>query len=159
MKSAKHWALIGLMGVLLAGCGPSITVENKTSFDIKVLVANNGRREVLSPSPGNSSSMDATEGTYIVTAVRSEEWLNYAKATRQYLNSQLANMDSLSGAQLLEVIQRLKDISRKMAEYENAKSGAFCSGSVTEERSAVATVSLGAGGALIAACRLTNPSR
>lgn len=153
MNFTRQRLFVAILVLALAGCGPSITVENKTSFDVKVFVANNGHREVLSPSPGNSSSMDATEGVYIVAAVRSEEWLNYAKATRQYLNGQLANMDSLTGAQLFEVVQRLKDIAKKMAEYENAKAGASCTGMVTEDTSAGATVSLGTGGALVVACK------
>lgn len=153
MNFTRKRVFVAIMTLALAGCGPSITVENKTSFDVKVFVANNGHHEVLSPSPGNSSTMDATEGSYIVAAVRSEEWLNDAKATRQYLNGQLANMDSLSGAQLFEVVQRLKDIAKKMAEYENTKSGASCAGRVTEDASGLATVSVGAGGVLIAACK------
>ncbi len=153
MNFTRKRVFVAIMTLALAGCGPSITVENKTSFDVKVFVANNGHHEVLSPSPGNSSTMDATEGSYIVAAVRSEEWLNDAKATRQYLNGQLANMDSLSGAQLFEVVQRLKDIAKKMAEYESVKTGASCSGRIAEDANGAATISLGPGGALVAACK------
>lgn len=153
MNFIRQRVLVAIMALALAGCGPSITVENKTSFDVRVFVSNNGHHEVLSPSPGNSSTMDATEGSYIVAAVRSEEWLNYAKATRQYLNGQLSNMDSLTGAQLFEVVQRLKDIAKKMAEYENVKTGASCTGRIAEDANGAATISLGPGGALVAACK------
>lgn len=153
MNFARQRVLVAIMALALAGCGPSITVENKTSFDVHAMVINNGRSECLSPSPGNSSTTDAAEGMYTVVAVRSSEWITWAKATRQYLNDQLARMDSLTGAQLFEVVQRLKDIAKKMAEYENVKSGASCSGRITEDTNGAATISLGPGGALVVACK------
>lgn len=153
MIFAKRLAALAVVSLALAGCGPSITVENRTAFDVKVFVSNVGHSEVLSPSPGNSSTMDATEGSYIAAAVRSEEWLNYAKATRQYLNDRLANSDSLTGPQLLDVIQRLKDIAKKMAEYQNVTTGASCVGRVTQDADGAATISLGAGGALVVTCK------
>ena len=153
MRVMMRLPAAGLICLALASCGPSITVENKTSFDVHAMVINGGHSEILSPSPGNSSTMDATEGPYTVVAVRSEEWITWARATRQYLNGQLAKMDTLTGAQLADVVQRLKDIAKKMAEYENVKSGASCSGRITEEADGAATISLGPGGALVTVCK------
>ncbi|MBI5303989.1 MAG: hypothetical protein HY868_17775 [Chloroflexi bacterium] len=142
------------LAMLIAGCGPSITVNNKTRIPVRVIVNAAGRSEVLSPSPGESSTADVEPGAYRVTVIRDEEWIAYAKLTRQYLNDQLANSDKLTGPQLLEVIRRLKDIAMQMQQFEQAAgAGASCRGSVREDGGGVAEISLMAEGKLVVACK------
>lgn len=138
----------------LAGCGPTVTVQNDTNFPVRVIVAAGDGSESLSPSPGESSSAEVEEGGYGVVVVPDEDWINYAKATRQYLNDQLANSDRLSGPQLLSVVQRLKDIAKKMSDYQNAGSGEVsCTGKVSQDSDGLATISLGANGKLKVVCK------
>jgi hypothetical protein len=142
-----------LAGGVLAGCAPMVTVMNKTSFDVRVFISWSGGSEVLSPSPGESSYAEVSEGHFVAAAVPAEDWINYAKATRQYLNDQLANSDNLTGPQLLEVIQRLKDIAARIQQYESTTGkGAACSGSVTQESNGMVVVSTAADGRLAVAC-------
>jgi hypothetical protein len=146
-----------LVGGVLAGCIPTVTVTNNTGFDVRVMVFWSGGREVLSPSPGESSYAEVTEGTYTVAAVPASDWIDYAKAKRQYLNDQLANMDNLSGAQLAEVVRQLKDIAARMKQYETAAGkGASCSGSITQEANGIVTVSAAADGTLAVTCGSTG---
>ena len=136
------------------GCGPTITVQNNTKFPVRAVVSSGGKSEMLSPSPGESSSADASEGPYGVYVVPDEDWINYAKQVRQYLNDQLANSDKLTGPQLLNVIQRLKEIAMRMAQYERAGgSGNGCSGSVAEDKDGLVTITTKADGGLVVACK------
>ena len=48
------------------------------------------------------------------------EWIEYARTTRKFLNDQLANADSLTGPQLLEVIRRLKNIAARIDQFQRA---------------------------------------
>jgi len=147
-------ALIGLT-LGLVGCAPSVVVENKTGFAVRVVVTSANGSEVVSPSPGESSSAEVAEGTYRVTVIPDAEWLDHAKATRKFLNDQLANSGNLTGAQLLDVIQRLKDIAARMQQFEStAGGGASCSGAVSSDGGGgVATITTAANGALVVACR------
>lgn len=134
--------------------GPTVTVENGTKFPVRVVVSAGGSSSVLSPSPGESSSADASEGPYRAYAIPDEDWINYAKDTRKYLNDQLANSDNLTGPQLLNVVQRLKDIASKMAQYDAAGGGGVgCSGTVSADHDGLVQVSVGADGKLTAACK------
>lgn len=145
------WAALALF---LAGCGPTLTIVNSTSFPVRAVVRSAGRSEVLSPSPGESSTAEMKEGKYTVTVIPDREWLDYAKITRTILNEQLANADKLTGPQLLEVIRRLKDIATRMQQFETAAgSSQSCSGSLQSDSIAVATVSLDANGQLAVFCR------
>ena len=138
----------------LAGCGPAIVVQNNTKFPVRVVVATGGKSEMLSPSPGESSAAEASEGAYGVYVIPDEEWIAYAKLTRQYLNDQLANSDKLTGPQLLNVIQRLKDIAERMHQYERAAgSGNGCSGRVTSDGGGAVTISTRADGGIVVSCR------
>lgn len=148
-----------LVGGVLAGCIPTVTVTNQTGFDVRVLVFWSGGREVLSPSPGESSYAEVTEGTFTAVAVPASDWIDYAKAKRQYLNDQLANMDNLTGAQLAEVVRQLKDIAARMKQYEDtAGKGASCSGSITQEANGIVTISAAADGTLVVACGSSSSS-
>ncbi|CAG0955101.1 hypothetical protein ANRL3_00501 [Anaerolineae bacterium] len=147
--------VIGLSFAALAtGCAPTVVVENKTTIPVRAIVVASGQSNTVSPSPGESSSVEAPEGSYRVTVIPDAEWIEYAKLTRKYLNDQLANSDRLTGAQLLEVIRRLKDVAARMQQFEGAAgSGASCSGRISEDKSAVAVISVAANGKLTVVCR------
>lgn len=140
-------------GVTSCG-GPTITVENNAKFPVRVVVSSGGQSQVLSPSPGESSAADASEGPYRAYAVPDADWISYAKSTRKFLNDQLANSDQLTGPQLLNVVQRLKDIAAQMAQYDKAEGGGTgCSGTVSSEHDGLVQVSVGADGSLAVACK------
>ena len=154
MNRGKLIALLIFVTLLMAGCGPSIVVQNKTTFPVRVIVSASGKSEVLSPSPGESSAAAVSEGAYRVTVIPDAEWIEYAKISRKLLNDQLANSDKLSGPQLLEVIRQLKDIAARMQQYESAAgAGASCSGRIAEDSGGVVTVSTAADGKLSVSCR------
>lgn len=157
MKQSSSLLLLVLLALLVVGCAPSITVENKTGFGVTAIVTSGGQRSVLSPSPGESSATDAAEGVYTVAVVPSTEWIEYAKLTRKFLNDQLANHDKLSGPQLLDIIKRLKDIAAKMYEFENATqglAGTSCSGKLTQDAdSGLAEINLTPDGKMVVSCK------
>jgi hypothetical protein len=142
-----------LVAVILAGCAPVLTVENNTKFEVTVFISGPEGPEVLSPSPGESSSAEIPLGNYSVTVVPAQQWIDYAKATRQYLNSQLANAQNLTGPQLSNIVQRLKDISAKIQQYEaTGGTGGSCAGKLTQDSNAVVMVSAAADGSLVVSC-------
>ena len=49
MNRHRYFLILIVSAILLVGCGPSIVVENKTSFSVRVIVEVNGKREVVSP--------------------------------------------------------------------------------------------------------------
>ncbi len=154
MNRKKLFLILIVTAILLASCGPSIVVENKTSFPVRVIVKASGHSSMLSPSPGESSSVEASEGAYRATVIPDAEWIEYAKLTRKVLNDQLANSDKLTGAQLLEVIRRLKDIAQRMQQYEQAAgSAASCGGSLTQDSTGLVVVSTADTGVLVISCR------
>ena len=57
MNRHKQFLILIVTAILLASCGPSIVVENKTSFSVRVVVRDGGNSEVVSPSPGESSTV------------------------------------------------------------------------------------------------------
>ena len=155
MNRHKYFIFLIVAAVLLASCGPSVVVENRTSLPVRVIVYV-GRQggSVVSPSPGESSALAATEGVYRATVIRDAEWIEYAKLTRKDLNEQLANSDKLTGAQLLDVIRRLKDIAQRMQQYEQAAgSAASCGGKLTEDSTGLVVVSTGSDGKLVIICK------
>lgn len=140
---------------VLAACGPTVTVQNQTQIGVRAIVRSGAKTQVLSPTPGESSSAEVEQGAYRVTVMGDQEWVAYAKDVRQYLNDQLKDSEKLSGPQLLEVIRRLKEVAAKMQEFEKAaSSSAACSGTIgNDSGGALAEISIGAGGALAVACR------
>ena len=152
-----RWAVLGLFALMLAACGPAVVVENNTRFPVRVVVTSGGHSDVVSPSPGESSAVDASIGSFSASAVPDAEWIDYAKTTRSYLNEQLANAANLTGPQLLDVIQRLKDIAGKIQSFESAaSSAAHCDGSISESGDGAAgqiVVSTGADGKLALTCK------
>jgi len=151
-RGAVAIALIAAAG-LLAGCAPSIVVQNKTGFGVRAVITNGGHSQVLSPSPGESSAADAEEGAYRVTVVPDREWVEWATATRRYLNDRLANSSQLTGPQLLDVVQRLKDIAAKMQQYQAAGAGASCGGVLGAEQDGLAIITTSADGGLVVTCK------
>jgi hypothetical protein len=118
MPMKKFLPLAGLAAIL-AGCNPTITVANHTSFDVRIIVKYPGGDEALAPSAGNQSSVEVNDGAYSITAFPDEEWIAWAKTTRKVLNDRLADPEHLTGPQLLDVVQRLKDVASKMQDYES----------------------------------------
>jgi len=154
MNRQKILFVLIIAAVLLVSCGPSIVVENKTTIPVRVIVRAGGRSEVVSPSPGESSSVEASEGAYRVTVILDAEWIEYAKLTRKVLNDQLADSDKLTGPQLLEVIRRLKDIAQRMQQFEQAAgSAASCGGTLTQDSTGLVVVSTADTGKLVVSCR------
>lgn len=155
MNHKKLFPVLIVAAIFLASCGPILTVENRTRFPVRVIVSGGGKIEVVSPSPGESSSVEMREGTYKATVIPDAEWIEYAKLTRKFLNDQLANSDKLTGPQLLDVIRRLKEVAVKMQQYEQAAgSSASCGGRLTENNSAgLVMVSISDSGALTISCR------
>jgi hypothetical protein len=147
-------AMLMLAALLFSACGPTVTVSNRTPFVVRASVNAGGSSQMLSPSPNESSSAEVDQGPYRVTVVPDKDWVEYAKATRAYLNERIANSDNLTGPQLLETIQRLKDIASAMQKFEKAAGPASgCGGTVSNDASASVTVSLSDKGELVAACR------
>jgi hypothetical protein len=157
MNRLRSLALLGLIiaAGLIAGCAPTITVQNNTSFPVRAIVSAGKIRTVLSPSPGEHSTAEVGEGPYTVTVIPDAEWIEYAKLTRKVLNDQLANADKLTGPQLLDVIRRLKEIATRMQEFERAVgSRASCGGKISSDGGAAfVTISTSSSGALVATCR------
>ncbi len=144
-----------MAAAMIVGCAPMVTIVNNTKFPVRAIVSSGGRTEVLSPSPGESSSVEVAEGSYQVSVIPDAEWIEYAKLTRKVLNDQLANADKLTGPQLLDVIRRLKDIAARMQDYERAAdSVARCGGKISSDGGdALVTISASPSGALVATCR------
>jgi len=149
-----RWRVAGIAAALaIAGCAPVLTVENTSTIPVRVVISAGGGRQVLSPSPGESSSAEIGEGAYAAYAIPDAEWIEYARLTRRYLNDQLANADSLTGPQLLDVIRRLKDIAARMQAYEGAAdSTGACNGTVSAEKDGLIRVAVGADGKLRLTC-------
>jgi hypothetical protein len=153
MKRPKLLVACLLFGVLLAACGPSITVTNNTKFPIRAVVTTSSGSDVVSPTPGNSSAVDADVGNYTVTAIPDADWVAYAQSVRQFLNDQLAHSDSLTGPQLLQVVQRLKDIAKQMQQFQAAAGkGSSCTGAITENGGGTVNVGQAADGSLVVSC-------
>lgn len=154
MKRMK-WIAVILAAALLAACAPTVTVTNETSFPVRVIVMSKGIRNVLSPSPGESSIAVVSNGSYRVTVIPDEEWIEYAKLTRKILNEQLAHADQLTGPQMLDVIRRLKEIAIAMQQFEQAAGkSASCGGVLSDENPDTLVIVLqDLTGALAVTCR------
>jgi hypothetical protein len=143
-----------VVAAVVAGCGPAAVVENRTGFAVRAIVTtNDGGFEVLSPSPGESSIADVSEFAYRVSVTPDQDWINHAKLTRQYLNDRLANAANLSGPQLLEVIQRLKDIAAQMKQFKSAGgTSPGCTATISSGGNGNAVISTDPNGGLVVAC-------
>lgn len=155
LRRAKAFAAVVAAVVFMTGCGPTITVQNGTRYQVRAVVSNGGKQEVFSPSPGESSSVDAEQGSYSVYSVPDIEWIQYTKATRKFLDDQLAHPEKLTGPQLLNVVARLKNIAATLAEFERTEVslGAACGGTVSQDASVVAVISVATDGTYVANCK------
>jgi hypothetical protein len=153
MPRSKVLYAILILALLLAACGPTVSLQNTTGFAVRAVITTVNGSSVVSPSPGESSSVEAAEGAYTVTAIPDQDWVSYAQTVRKLLNEQLANPDSLTGPQLLDVVKRLKDIAAKMKAFQDtAGAGATCRGMITQDSGGAATVGQAADGSLLVAC-------
>ena len=150
----NRWLAAGVVAAVgIAGCAPVLTVQNDSPIPVRVMISASGNRQVLSPSPGQSSSAEVGEGAYSAYAIPDAEWIEYARLTRRFLNDQLADADRLTGEQLLEVIRRLKDIATRMQAYEGAAgSTGACNGTVSADEVGLIRVAVGADGKLQLTC-------
>lgn len=155
MTGFVPFALCIAAAVLVSGCGPIITVHNRTRFPVTATVTTGERQETHSPSPGESSSMDADVGPYFVYAVPEKDWLEYAKLTQKVLNESLADPSRLTGPQINDITQRLKDIAVRIQQYEGTAGGArTCHGTISESGAGgTVTITVGADGRLVASCK------
>lgn len=156
MKRFRLVVLFGLIALGAAACAPAIVVRNNTKFPVRAIVISSGRRDVLSPSPGESSATEVAEGRYTVAVIPDQQWIDYAKVKRKVLNDALKDSDKLSGPQLLALVQQLKEIAGQMQAFEQvatAKPGAACSGSISQDSGGVADVSQAADGSLSIICK------
>jgi hypothetical protein len=145
--------LLVAAALALAACGPTVSVTNKTTIPVRVVLVSADGSETFAPSPGESSYAEVSEGQFTVTAVPDADWTNYAKLTRQDLNDQLANSQNLSGAKLLDLVRRLKEIASRMDQMKKAAGSAgSCSNTVTVDKNGAATVSIGADGKVAVRC-------
>ena len=141
-RIALYFAGIGA-AFLITACAPYITVQNNAAFPVRALIVSGGMSQIVSPSPGEASYPEVPTGPFRAVVIPDAEWIEYARATRAYLNQQLAQADNLTGPQLLEVIRRLKDVSTRIKQYESAAAGRTaisCSGSVGSEDSGVVVI-------------------
>jgi hypothetical protein len=153
-KLIKFLAGCLALAAMADSCVSGVTVSNQTSFEVRAVVSSGKKFSTISPSPGESSFAETGDGPYRVTVFPTQEWLDHAKATRAFLNEQLANADQLSGPQLLEVVRRLKDIALKIKQFEDAaQNTARCSGKITADGGGSVTVSTAADGSLKVVCR------
>jgi hypothetical protein len=144
--------------ILIAGCAPGIVIQNNAPFPVRAIVQAGGMTEVFSPSPGESSYAEVREGRYTATVIPDAEWIEYARATRQYLNDQLAHSDNLTDPQLLDVIRRLKDMSVRMEQFQQAAASsavgsASCFGAVSTEADGSVVVTSTDDGRILIDCK------
>jgi hypothetical protein len=104
--------------LLIASCAPSIVVENHAAIPVRAIIRAGGMSEVVSPSPGESSFVEARQGPYTAIVIPDADWIEYAQTTRRLLNEQLANPENMTGDQLLEVFRRLADIAATIDQWK-----------------------------------------
>jgi hypothetical protein len=150
------FALCIAAAVLVSGCGPTITVYNRTRIPVRAQVFQGKQHAVVNPSPGESSTVDADLGPYVAIAEPEEDWLRYAKLTQKVLNESLADPSRLTGPQITDIVQRLKDIVERIQQYEGAGGRrSSCRGKITEKEPEAHSVNVDVGvtGTLVATCR------
>ena len=89
--------LVVATAVLVSGCAPYITVQNNAAFPVRALIVSGGMSQIVSPSPGEASYPEVPTGPFRAVVIPDAEWIEYARATRAYLNQQLAQADNLTG--------------------------------------------------------------
>ena len=152
----KRFRLIGasiVALIVLCACTPGVQVENKTKFVVRAVIHSSAGTDVVSPSPGESSSVEVEDGPYSVSVIPDSDWITHAQQTRDFLNKELADPSHLTGQQLLDVVNRLKAIASAMKQFEDAGLGTGCGGNVNSDNSfALVIVSAAADGKLTVIC-------
>jgi hypothetical protein len=154
MRIARIISLL-LIALLLAGCIPSVTVYNDTKIPVRAVFTTARGNAVLSPSPGHSISTQiyTTDDLYNVAVAPDSDWISYATTTRRALDDQLANAGKLTGPQVAAVVQRLNDITAKIAQYPAMSGGAACSATVPHDGSVEVRIKTSDNGSLVVTCR------
>lgn len=152
----RHWtrsALVILAGSLLVGCAPTVSVVNRTKVGVTAIISGKGVREAFSPSPGESSTGDLKPGAFTVYASPSQDWVNHADDTRNYLLNQLLDPSKLTPDQVKEIHKKLEDLHNAMQQVEDNRLGEACSGVAEEDGGYTATVVLDDAGKIKVACK------
>ena len=152
--TARRRASLLLAALAIAGCSPSLSVSNATSFEVRAIVAGEGgTRNVHLVRPGQSSSGDIPEGEYSVTVVPDQAWTAAARASRDVLLRRLARPDELGPTEVQAILRELDVLHEKLAAFEaEAATGASCSGTVPADGVGVADVGIEADGQLVVRC-------
>jgi hypothetical protein len=147
--------LLLIAAALLAGCGPYVTLENKTDVGIKFITNVGGEQSATSVFPGETSSATGSDyGSYSISVIPNEDWLAWARDFTNALSDQLKHGRDLTPEDVQRITRNLATIREQMAQFEKlAKdAGATCSGKTSDEKSSVVTVTRSDDGKLIVTC-------
>ena len=155
-RSRRTRALIAALVVaaLVAGCSPSLSVSNGTSFQVRAIVTGEGgSRNVHLVRAGQSSAGDVPEGAYSVTIVPDGPWVEAARATRDALVGRLQKPDQLGPDGVADVLRELDALSASLRTLEGAADGeARCLGSIPIDGVGTADITVGDDGRLRVSC-------
>jgi hypothetical protein len=127
-----RWLAVGLLGLAAVACGPSLTVTNRTEFAVRVFVTADLNLDVVSPSPGESSSLDFVGGSFTATVIFDEEWVNLLRSRRDTLNNLVAGVSSgerqISLDELESAMATIRTLNATLASIQNNRP--TCAGKV-----------------------------
>ncbi|MEA2646097.1 MAG: hypothetical protein QOE92_1180 [Chloroflexota bacterium] len=152
----RQWTrslLVVLAGSLLAGCAPTVSVVNHTKVGVTAIISGKGVREAFSPTPGESSTGDVKPGAFSVYVSPSQDWINHADDTKNFLYNQLLDPSKLTPAQVKDIHKKLEDLHNAMQQVEGNRLGEGCAGMAEEDGSYTATVVLDGEGRLKVTCK------
>jgi len=146
------WTLLLLTSaVVLAGCAPTVMISNNTDIDVRVLVYPGMGASLIYLHGGESTSLEASEGSYSVHVFSDESWIAEAKEYRRYLVEQLAEPGNLSGEGIMNVVSELQKITDRINQVQ-ASSGVRCRGRVGSEAGGLVEISASSDGTLAITC-------
>jgi hypothetical protein len=156
MRRVKLFRLLVVLiaCALLVGCGPMVSINNRTNVGVRAVVFAAGqRKQVTSVSPGESSTVELSgAGKYTVGVIQDKEWVDWIKLTRKVLGDLLAQPDRLTPEQIKDVTQKLRGIDAKLTDLQRSSgAGATCSGTVSVDASMV-EVRIGQNGQFVMTC-------
>jgi hypothetical protein len=160
MRGFGRAFLIILAAACIVGCAPMVTVENKSDTPVRVVLSGPNGRQILSPAPGNTTAGEVAVGEWRVTVIPDDEWREYALDTRDDLVERLKNPDDLSRAEVAETLDRIKEVSEQLEQFERAASdeSPSCSGTMAqEEMTASATITQNDDGSFEVVCVAGQP--
>lgn len=146
-------AAVLLAVLVIAGCSPSLSVSNATSFEVRAIVlGEGGTRNVHLVRPGQVSSGDTPEGEYSVAIVPDQAWTAAVRESRAALLRQL-DRPELGPTEVQAILRELDALHAKLAAFDaEAATGARCTGTVPADGVGIAEVSLEPDGRLIVRC-------